>query len=64
MFYHIDNFKHVGLLIIMLFHLQIYQMFINPYHTRRTYISLPGKGWEGDICSTIVTSWCLDCDII
>ncbi len=28
------------------------------------HISLPGKGWEGHICPSVVTSWWHHCDII
>ncbi len=36
---------------------QLLYVMINPYWTGRTYMSLPGKGLEGHICPTIVTSW-------
>ncbi len=38
--------------------------FLNPYWTGRTYMSLSGKGLEGHICPTIVTSWWHHCGVI
>ncbi len=37
---------------------------VNTYWTGRTYMSLPGKGWEGHTCANIVMSWLCHCDII
>ncbi len=37
---------------------------INPYWTGKTYMSFPGKGQEGYICPTIVTSRWRQCDVI
>ncbi len=48
-----ENADHCNYNTTIIFNKWLEDLF-NPYWAGRTYMSLPGKGWEGYICPTIV----------